>query len=105
MTAVHWAFHAPGKLTTSVDLKSVSRCVDTNVYQHIEEPRTGSVTGGWWARWEADGASLTLRIKAADGTEVFTGVGPGKDPAERIPLVIVRRRGTRATFKLSHECA
>ena len=101
-----WAFHAPGKLTTSVDVKAgLPRLGETNGYQHIEELRSGNATGEWWARWEADGASLTLRFDAAESTELFTGAGPGKNPADRIPMVIVRRRGTRATFKVRHEFA
>ncbi|MEO8369907.1 MAG: heparinase II/III family protein [Candidatus Solibacter sp.] len=101
-----WAFHAPGKLTTSVDLRSgLKRLGETNGYQHIEELRSGNVMGVCLVRWEAEGASLSLCIEGAEGTEVFTGVGPGKNPAERIPMVIVRRRAARATFKVSHEFA
>jgi len=101
-----WAFHAPGRLTTSLDLKpGPERIAATAGYQHVESVASGRAAGDWWARWEAEGASFTLRVKAAEPAEVFTGAGPGKNPADRVPVLIVRRRGQNATFDAIHEFA
>ena len=98
-----WAFHAPGKLTTSVTVTPRSSPLGAaNGYQHIEKVAEGRADGDWEARWEAGAARLTLRFKGAPGTEVFTGVGPGKDPAERVPVVIVRRRAAKTAFEVVH---
>jgi hypothetical protein len=74
-------------------------------YQHIEKTTQAKTDGEWWARWEQGGARLTIRFKAAAGTEVLTGVGPGRDPADRIPVVIVRRRAASTVFECVHEFA
>ena len=100
-----WAFHAAGRLTTSVELAGKARPGDANGYQHISAVASGAASGDWWARWEADGASFTLRVKAAEGTEVFTGVGPGKNPADAVAVLIIRRRGKTAAFEVAHEFA
>jgi hypothetical protein len=71
----------------------------------VEAVASGRAEGDWWARWEAAGASFTLRVKAAEQTEVFTGAGPGKSPADRIPMLIVRRRGQDTAFDVIHDFA
>jgi hypothetical protein len=78
---------------------------DGHGYQHIEGVVGGRTEGDWSAAWERDGAKLTLRIKGAAGTEIFTGVAPGRDPAERVPVLVVRRRGLSAVFDVIHEFA
>jgi len=101
-----WAFHSPGRLTTSMALTpGPARLGETNGYQHIENVAQGAAEGAWWARWEQDGATLTLRFQAAPGTLVFTGAGPGRDPAERVPVLIVRRRAAATVFEVVHEYA
>jgi hypothetical protein len=99
-----WAFHAPGRLTTSLDLEPRAAPLGAeNGYQHIEKVLSGRAEGDWWARWEAEDARLTLRVKAAPGTEVFTGVAPGRNPADRVPLIIVRRRAAKTVFEVTHQ--
>ena len=44
-------------------------------------------------------------MKAAEQTEVFTGAGPGKNPADRVPVLIVRRRGRNTTYEVIHDFA
>jgi hypothetical protein len=101
-----WAFHAPGRLTTSLELKpGPERIAATNGYQHVESVASGRPAGDFWARWEAGGATFTLRIKGAEPAEVFTGAAPGKNPADRVPLLIIRRRGHNAVFDATHEFA
>jgi oligo-alginate lyase len=101
-----WVFHSPGRLTTSVQTKPGPEKLGTAAgYQHIEKTAQGQTDGDWWARWEQDGASLTLRFKAAPGTEVLTGAGPGRDPADRVPVLIVRRKAASTVFEAVHEFA
>jgi hypothetical protein len=98
-----WAFHAPGQLTTSVSLSPRPGPLGAaNGYQHIEKVSYGRTDADFWVRWGSDGAGLTLRIRAAPGTEIFTGVAPGRNPAERVPLVIVRRRAATTVFEAAH---
>ena len=62
-----------------------------------------------WAKAALDdvlgSARQGLRVKAAEGTDVFTGEGPGKNPADRVPLLIIRRRSQNATFDVFHDFA
>ncbi len=98
-----WVFHADGKLSTSLKLVPRADPLPTgNGYQHIENVRHALTNESWWAEWEADGAKYRIEFEAARGTEVITGAGPGKDPAQRIPLVIVRRKASVTTFTTVH---
>jgi hypothetical protein len=63
----------------------------------------GSTDGDWTARWENQGAACTIRVKGASGTQLFSGKGPGPIPGEDGALVLIRRRGTRAVFEVTHE--
>ncbi|MCC6862676.1 MAG: heparinase II/III family protein, partial [Bryobacterales bacterium] len=99
-----WVFHAPGTLTTSLKLAPrAGRLGESAGYQHIREVAEGKARGGWWARWENGGSQLTLRVRGTPGTTVYTGYGPGKNPAEAVPLVIVRRRAKATVFEVTHE--
>jgi hypothetical protein len=71
-------------------------------YQHIRDVAEGRTDGAFQARWETDGARLTLRFNSAAGTRVYTGYGPGRNPDDRVPLIVVRRRGKNATFEVTH---
>ena len=99
-----WAFHAEGQLTTSLELKARTAPLGAaNGYQHLEQLAEGRTDGGWWARWEGGGARLTLRFQPERGTEVISGVAPGRNPAERVPLLIVRRRAAQTVFDVLHQ--
>jgi hypothetical protein len=99
-----WAFHVPGRLTSSLKLEPQAAPLGTDKgYQHITGVARGTTDGKWWVRWDVEGVSLTLRFEAAPGTEVFTGVGPGRDPRDKVPVVVVRRRAAKAVFAAVHE--
>lgn len=98
-----WAFHARGTLTTSLSLQPLSALPETTLgYQHISNLRQAESDQDWWARWENDGCSLTVHIKAAPETTVFTGEGPGRTAEERVPAIIVRRRMKGTVFAARH---
>lgn len=98
-----WAFHAPGVLTTSLALEPHTEPLGpTNGYQHISKLRRARTDHDWWIRWQQGNTSLTIEVKAEPGTIVFTGEGPGRDAAVRVPLVIIRRTTADTTFAARH---
>ncbi len=101
-----WAFHAPGTLTLSVKTEPRPGPLgDRNGYQHIQSVARAATDGEWSATWDNGGVRMTIRFKAAPGTEVFTGIGPGRDPADKVPVVVVRRRATETVFDALHQFA
>jgi oligo-alginate lyase len=99
-----WAFHSAGRFSSSLEFRPRAAPLgEANGYQHIENVAEARTDGDWWVRWEAEDAQYTLHVKAAPGTEVFTGAGPGKNPADRIPLVIIRRRAKATVYDIEHE--
>jgi hypothetical protein len=98
-----WAFHAPGRLTCSLPAEPQTGPLGAaSGYQHITQVRHARTGEPWWVRWEQDGTQLTLRMDAAPGTEIFTGTGPGRNPSDRVPCVVVRRRGRETEFRAVH---
>jgi hypothetical protein len=99
-----WAFHAPGQLRVSLELSERPGALGTeNGYQHIRGVSEGRPDGDWTARWESGDAVLTLRFRSALGTVVFTGAAPGRNPAELVPMLVVRRRAANTVFEVTHE--
>ncbi len=99
-----WAFHVPGRVTSSLKLEPQAGPLGKdNGYQHITGVARARTDGAWWVRWDSEGASLTLRFEAGPATEVFTGFGPGRDPSNKVPVVIVRRRAANTVFAAVHE--
>ncbi len=101
-----WAFHSRGKLTTSLALQPSAKGLQhtTNGYQHISNVREAVPSQGeWWARWDHEGASLTMRFRGAPGTTVFVGEGPGRTADEPVTAIIVRRRTKATVFAVRHE--
>ena len=67
----------------------------------VELETTGTTQGAMEA--ELIGKQHRLLLRMADpgtetGTRIYTGTGPGKSVLDRVPLVLLRREGTRATF-------
>lgn len=98
-----WAFHVPGKLSTGVPLEPMTGALsEANGYQHIRSLSHGRADGDWWAHFDLDGARLVLRVKGEPGTEIFTGEAPGRNPEERVPVLIIRRKAARTVFDVTH---
>ena len=95
-----WAFHAVGSFTSSLRFDPRGPLGDSNGYQHIRDVAAARTEGKFWARWEHDGARLALEIETA-GAQVFTGFAPGRDPGDRIAVVIVRSQGPKAIFTVT----
>lgn len=99
-----WAFHAGGKITASLELAPRPGALgEANGYQHITGVSAARTDGAWSVTWQEGGARYTIRMEAAPGTEIFVGEGPGQDPAERVPVVVVRRRARETVFRAVHE--
>lgn len=99
-----WAFHAAGRLAVSLKLMPREGALGQgNGYQHIREVSSGTTGQQWWARWENGGVEWIVRFRGEPGTEVITGYGPGRNPAEKIPVVIVRRRAKSTIFDAIHQ--
>ena len=95
-----YAFHAIGKFSTSLQMSPRGPLAN----QHILNVGEAQADGDWWAEWEQNGVKYRLNMKAVPGTVVYTGVGPGRNPAtDKVPMVIVRRHGKRTVFEASHQ--
>ena len=98
-----WAFHVPGELTTSLTLTPRAKPLsETNGYQHISGVASAETNEAFDVRWRVGAKTLTLHFAAAPGTEVIRGAGPGRDPAVKVPLIIVRRKARGTVFDVTH---
>jgi hypothetical protein len=98
-----WAFHAAGAVTTSFDRSPRRQSLGTdNGYQHIADVSEARLDGDLWVRWETANARLTIHFLGAPGTRLIVGLGPGKHPRERVPVLILRRISKRTTFVATH---
>ena len=93
-----YAFHAAGRFRSSLEFKPCGPLA----YAHLDGLAEARVEGDWWAEWEQDGARYRLKVKGEPGTVVFSCAGPGRDPAERVPMVIIRRHGRQTVYDCTH---
>ncbi len=94
-----YAFHAGGELSTSLKLKP---CEPLS-YLHVEKVSQARTDGDWWAQWQQGNVRYRLSVKGAPETVVYAAVGPGRNPADRVPMVIVRRHGKQTVYDCIHE--
>ncbi|MBM4018024.1 MAG: alginate lyase family protein [Planctomycetes bacterium] len=66
--------------------------------EYLQNVRAGTTDGPVRAEFAADAATTHLLAAAATGTEVRTADGPGASVMERVPLVVLTRRGPSARF-------
>ncbi len=99
-----WAFHAPGRLVVNgVRLQPAGSLGDTSGYQHLKVRAGGHVDRDWNAVFDYSGTKLVIGMKGVPGTMVYIGEGPGRDPAEAVSVVIVRRKTSSTVFRATHE--
>ena len=99
-----WAFHVPGTLTSSLSFVRREGALGTNNgYQHIKEVATARTSEAFWVKWQVGGVALTLHINGAPGTEVIRGIAPGRNPADKVPVILLRRQGRSTVFEVRHE--
>lgn len=99
-----WAFHVPGRVSVNLELTPAEGALGADHgYQHIRLTGRAMTDESFTIRWTyPDGGLYSIRMAGAPRTEVFLGEGPGRDPAERVPLVVVRRLGRNASFRAEH---
>jgi len=98
-----WAFHAQGTFASSLEFAPREVPLGTeNGYQHMKAVASATTSGPFWVRWEHDGVTLTLEFQGAPGTEVIRAVGPGRDPTDRVPMILVRRKAASTVFEAIH---
>jgi len=98
-----WAFHAPGTLKTDLPVKPATGTIGSgNGYQHLALTYRANTDIDWTATWTWEGKRMELHMKGAPGTVVFLGAGPGRDPADKISCVVVRRRTRATVFDAGH---
>jgi hypothetical protein len=98
-----WAFHSAGTLTVSVVTTPQQGALgDTNGYQHITRIAQATTDDPWTAQWVQGNTKLTLHVKGEPGTMVITGAGPGRNPADFTPLLVIRRKATKTIFDVEH---
>jgi hypothetical protein len=95
-----WLLHSRGKLTTAFPSEEWPKPLgETNGYEYLKDlrrlkgrPKTPVFDFGL-----PDGRFLRSFFPGETG-EVFSGVGTGTRTTEKVPFVLRRRRGIRATF-------
>lgn len=98
-----WAFHASGALASSLTFQPrPDGAGKENGYQHMKDVAAAEASEAFWIRWANGDATLTLEFRPAPGTEVIRAVAPGRDPADRIPMILVRRKAARTVFEATH---
>jgi hypothetical protein len=98
-----WAFHVAGVLSSSVTLAQRNEPLGSeNGYQHIKELASAEVNDSFWVKWQVGKTSLTLFFEGQPGTTLIKGVAPGKNPADKVPMIIVRRKAAKTLFEVKH---
>lgn len=93
-----WLLHVNGEPSSPLKFEPCAPAGNTNGYQHIGKWERAAVPGDWEMAWTSGKARLILKMKGVPGTEVYRGVAPGRNPADRVPLVLVRRRTASTVF-------
>jgi hypothetical protein len=98
-----WVFHSAGTLTVSTAMTPENAPLGgQNGYQHIARVMRTETGSDWTAQWIDGSATLTLHVKGEQGTTILTGAGPGRNPAELTPLIIIRRTAKTTVFDVEH---
>lgn len=93
-----WVLHVQGDLASSLKFEPCEPAGDANGYQHIEGWQCARTDAAWEVGWTYKGARLGLKMKGAPGTVVYRGAGPGRNPMEHVPLILVRRKTAATVF-------
>jgi hypothetical protein len=96
-----WVYHNYGELSMDVAAPQKAQegsLADGDGYQHVTGVKRALCDGPWGATWKLADKSVRLRMIGAPGTEVISAVGLGTSPAEKVPMVVARRKGKAATF-------
>lgn len=106
-----WIYHNRGTLTVdpSVPLAAQSEPLGEEAgYQYLRDVQRAKTNKPWGATWTLDektGKRLRLEMLAPASEEVITAVGPGVNPAEKVPALLVRRQEKSTVYcAVLHPC-
>jgi len=94
-----WLYHHRGS-AVACDAASKDDTLGKEVAggEYVRNVKSGATSEPVAVRFEGPALTTHLVFDAAPGTEVRTGDGVGASMADRVPMVAVTRRGTRARF-------
>lgn len=97
-----WVFHNYGQLSLpGLEMTPAARDAfgTATPYQVPGDVASAQADGDIEAVWQLEGEKrLRLVVLGAPGTTVFSAVAPGNPARIDVPMIVVRRRGTAATF-------
>ncbi len=96
--AYDWVFHCKGAFSSPLPLSPCNPLGTEHGYQHVANPQTAQTNNTWTAHWSLDDANVTLIQTQSPNTEIFTGIGCGNPPSEKLPMVISRRHAHKTTY-------
>jgi hypothetical protein len=97
-----WVYHNYGELSVDASVAQKAQegpLGDGDGYEHVTEVKRGVCDGLWGVTWKLADKGVRLEMIGSPGTEVISAVfWLGTNPAEKVPMVVVRRKGKTATF-------
>ncbi len=93
-----WTFHGDGEMSLSVPMNHAPLFEAVNGYDTLWDVMTATPDGDVSAVFQTEYGSMTLLIKAAPGTVVFTAKAHRQDGLSGTNMLIVRRNGKCARF-------
>jgi hypothetical protein len=96
-----WVYHNYGELSMDASVAQKAQegpLGEGEGYEHISSVKRGFCDGAWGATWKLADKDVRLEMTGAPGTEIISAVGLGTSPAEKVPMVMARRKGKEATF-------
>jgi len=98
--AFTWTYHNRGSAVRceTIEAEAVAGDHPHPWWGYIQSKRAGSVAGPIRLAFVGKDVTTHLAADAADGTDVLTGDGPCASVLDRVPLVMLTRRGKTARF-------
>ncbi|MCH2665689.1 heparinase II/III family protein [bacterium] len=93
-----WLYHNVGQSISSDTAEKESSPPEGQGFEFIEEVRTGVTDGLIRASVDMNGDAADIVIDGQEGSTVLIATGVGESVLDRIPMVMVTRRGTSARF-------
>lgn len=94
-----WLYHNFGTLEPGMQTAPRDEPLgDDHGYQHMKDITQAETAETWHADFKQEGANVRLTMLGEPGTQVYFGMGVSENPPRPCPMLVVRRRGKRATF-------
>jgi hypothetical protein len=94
-----WVYHNRGTGVTCEAVSKPGKPSEPYVgLEYVENIKTGAADGPIRIQFPGKNVTTHLTLAAAPGTEVLVGDGVGASVLDRVPMVIITRRGAEARF-------